>query len=128
MFENYHGPLEMAVNEKLEDCTCVVLDFQDGKVPDRDELLRLIGAVDFMADAGVIYQDLYDMISSDLDMVLAACAAPAAPGEAVNVCCICGKEFSGHGHSPHPIKSDGVCCEACNVQVIAARIALVKNS
>ena len=129
MFENYHGPLEMAINEKLEDCTRVVLEFQNGRVPEKGWLLRLIGALDFMAAAGLVYQDLYDMISSDLDMVLAAYPDPAATaGGPVNVCCICGEEFTGHGHSPYPIQTEGVCCAACNVQVIAARIALAKNS
>ena len=38
------------------------------------------------------------------------------------VCCICGKEFEGHGNNPHPIKSEGVCCDECNKKVIIQRI------
>ena len=38
------------------------------------------------------------------------------------VCCICGKEFTGFGNNPWPIKENGQCCNECNEQVIIARI------
>ena len=37
-------------------------------------------------------------------------------------CCICGKQFKGHGHNPHPIETEGVCCDECNTKVVMARI------
>lgn len=129
MLEEYFGPINNAVNERVKAGAQVVIDFHNGKVTDRDELLRLIGAIDFMGDAGLIYQDLYDMVSYDLDIVLASYPDPVPENkEPLQVCCICGEEFAGRGHSPHPIKSEGVCCSLCNFKVIAARIALSKKS
>jgi hypothetical protein len=38
-------------------------------------------------------------------------------------CCICGKEFTGWGNDPWPVKEDGECCMACNYEhVVPARI------
>lgn len=37
-------------------------------------------------------------------------------------CCICGKSFKGHGHNPHPIANEGVCCDECNAKVVMKRI------
>lgn len=38
-------------------------------------------------------------------------------------CCICGKTFTGWGHNPYPVKSDGECCSECNMQrVVPARL------
>jgi len=37
-------------------------------------------------------------------------------------CCICGKQFKGHGHNPHPVETEGVCCDECNTKVVMARI------
>ena len=37
-------------------------------------------------------------------------------------CCICGKSFKGHGHNPHPIANEGVCCDECNAKVVVKRI------
>ena len=44
-----------------------------------------------------------------------------------NVCCICGKTFTGWGNNPWPIKpdDDGVCCDECNKKVIEERILLL---
>lgn len=33
-------------------------------------------------------------------------------------CCICGKEFTGWGNNPDPIKKSGRCCDACNAEVV----------
>ena len=38
------------------------------------------------------------------------------------VCCICGKKFSGYGNNPYPLKEDGRCCDECNNKVIIARL------
>lgn len=41
------------------------------------------------------------------------------------ICCICGKEFTGWGNSPYPIKQRGRCCDECNANmVVPARILL----
>lgn len=38
-------------------------------------------------------------------------------------CCICGKDFEGFGNNPQPVKSEGVCCNTCNMSiVITARV------
>ena len=42
-----------------------------------------------------------------------------------NVCCICGKPFTGWGNNPYPVNSDedARCCDICNDRVvIPARI------
>lgn len=39
-----------------------------------------------------------------------------------HTCCICGKSFKGHGHNPHPVEIEGVCCDECNAKVVMARI------
>lgn len=45
-------------------------------------------------------------------------------------CCICGKEFEGHGNNPYPLKSDGRCCDECNIAIVVPErvdIYLEKN-
>ena len=45
--------------------------------------------------------------------------------EEKKVCCICGKEFTGWGNAPWPIKQSGECCGECNTnKVVPARILL----
>lgn len=39
-----------------------------------------------------------------------------------HTCCICGKSFKGHGHNPHPVEIEGVCCDECNTKVVLKRI------
>lgn len=47
----------------------------------------------------------------------------------MHICCICGKEYNGHGNNPYPIgwdiySEDDRCCDECNRKyVIPARIA-----
>ena len=33
-------------------------------------------------------------------------------------CCICGKEFTGYGNNPSPVKEKGRCCDECNATVV----------
>ena len=41
------------------------------------------------------------------------------------VFCICGKEFTGFGNNPWPIRQSGECCDECNAdKVVPARILL----
>ena len=50
--------------------------------------------------------------------------------EEKHVCCICGKEFSGHGNNPEPVKpfESGRCCDECNMsEVIPARLAALRG-
>lgn len=42
----------------------------------------------------------------------------------INKCCICGREFIGHGNNPKPLKQKGICCDRCNQQVVLERIKL----
>jgi hypothetical protein len=43
-----------------------------------------------------------------------------------HICCICGKEFTGHGNNPWPVKNkegksfgpDDRCCDKCNSDVV----------
>ena len=41
--------------------------------------------------------------------------------EEEQVCCICGKKFSGKGNDPWPLKEEGRCCDECNKEVIEAK-------
>ena len=43
------------------------------------------------------------------------------------VCCICGKEFTGWGNNPYPIKEDGECCRVCNISVVLPRRIKLMN-
>ena len=53
------------------------------------------------------------------------------------VCCICGKEFTGYGNNPSPLKDkDGkdypegsVCCKECDSEIVVpARITFIIDS
>lgn len=39
-----------------------------------------------------------------------------------NKCVLCGQEISGFGNNPAPLATEGLCCDACNMKVIEARI------
>ena len=42
----------------------------------------------------------------------------------IQTCCICGKEFTGYGHSPYPVKeTDAECCNDCNARVVLPKRA-----
>ena len=45
-----------------------------------------------------------------------------------HTCCICGKAFKGHGHNPHPIANEGVCCDECNTKVVVERIKVMEGT
>jgi len=36
-------------------------------------------------------------------------------------CVLCEKEFAGYGNNAQPL-AEGLCCDACNIRVMAARI------
>jgi hypothetical protein len=48
---------------------------------------------------------------------------PSAPF----TCTLCGAEASGYGHEPWPLAAKGRCCDACNSDVILARIELMSG-
>ena len=44
------------------------------------------------------------------------------------ICCICGKPFSGYGNNAQPVK-EGQCCDECNWNVvIPARIEKLREA
>ena len=38
----------------------------------------------------------------------------------MKTCCICGKKFEGWGNNPEPVKSEGECCDDCNMNYVLA--------
>lgn len=40
-----------------------------------------------------------------------------------SICVLCGKEIEGYGNDPWPLSMEGRCCDACNGNVILARLA-----
>lgn len=50
-----------------------------------------------------------------------------ADGLETKTCCICGKSFKGHGHNPHPVEIEGVCCDECNAKVVMKRIKQLES-
>lgn len=36
-------------------------------------------------------------------------------------CCICGKEFTGHGNNPAPVEQYGKCCNDCHFNIVVPR-------
>jgi len=42
-----------------------------------------------------------------------------------NNCIICGSPYVGKGHNPDPVKTEGRCCNTCNIiHVIPLRISI----
>ena len=33
-------------------------------------------------------------------------------------CCLCGEAFKGYGHNAHPVRDEGVACDACNGAIV----------
>jgi hypothetical protein len=33
-------------------------------------------------------------------------------------CCLCGDTFKGYGHNAHPVRNEGVACDACNGAIV----------
>jgi len=75
-----------------------------------------------VADLPETEPDIYEAFDLDYDSVNAF-------GETLTeakggICCICGEEIDGYGNNPEPVKSEGRCCDACNMKfVIPARMA-----
>lgn len=43
-------------------------------------------------------------------------------------CALCGAEIKGHGNNPDPLATEGVCCDECNVKVLAERAKLAAEA
>lgn len=44
------------------------------------------------------------------------------------ICCICGEEFTEWGNNPWPVKTEGECCDMCNMTIVVrARIRRHEN-
>ena len=33
-------------------------------------------------------------------------------------CCLCGEAFKGYGHNTHPVRDEGVACDACSGAIV----------
>lgn len=42
------------------------------------------------------------------------------------LCVLCDKEIEGWGNNPYPLAEEGECCDACNIDVIMARLKEMK--
>lgn len=42
-------------------------------------------------------------------------------------CVLCGESFNEYGNNPYPLAEEGECCDACNVDVIMARIEALEE-
>ena len=42
------------------------------------------------------------------------------------MCCVCGEPIKGYGHNAFPLR-EGLCCDRCNLSVIAKRMELWKQ-
>lgn len=42
-------------------------------------------------------------------------------------CVLCGCEFEGYGNNPAPLAREGRCCDACNMQVVEARLKMLRD-
>lgn len=40
-------------------------------------------------------------------------------------CVLCGEVCSGYGNNPHPLADGGKCCDACNMDVVSARLGMM---
>ena len=57
--------------------------------------------------------------------VLLIMACPECPvlchdsvAETTSKCCLCGETFTGYGHNAHPVRDEGVACDACNGAIV----------
>lgn len=72
---------------------------------------------------GCIYLDEYDCPIDD-EFV----AEETFMQDSHKKCCICGKEFTGYGNNPDPVKLYGRCCDECDWSfVIPARIKQINE-
>jgi hypothetical protein len=48
--------------------------------------------------------------------------------KAFYICVLCEKPCGGYGNNPAPLKTEGLCCNACNEKVVLARLAQEKET
>lgn len=56
----------------------------------------------------VLWTHVADMMSAHLDGI----------DKEVKKCCICGQPLGQWGNNPYPVKSEGQCCDQCNMAVV----------
>lgn len=75
-----------------------------------------------VADLPEVEPDIYEAF--DLDFAPVNAFGEILTEAKGGICCICGEEIDGYGNNPAPVKSEGRCCDACNMKfVIPARMA-----
>ena len=42
-------------------------------------------------------------------------------------CVLCGEKSNEYGNNPYPLAEEGECCDACNIDVIMARIEALEE-
>ena len=70
---------------------------------------------DRMTDVTELEEDFFDLDFEDVDVY------GNSPKDEENICCICGKPFSGYGHNPEPAEHFGRCCDTCNRHVVLVK-------
>jgi len=75
-----------------------------------------------VADLPEVEPEIYEAF--DLDFAPVNAFGETLTEAKGGICCICGEEIDGYGNNPAPVKSEGRCCDACNMKfVIPARMA-----
>ena len=64
------GILQKAIDERLEAGAQIMLDFEEGKLPKREEVLILIGAIEFVGEINYLHPQFYQPLVDDLYKVL----------------------------------------------------------
>lgn len=96
------------------------------KIGDKIRIVEMVGEPQYTGKVGVI--EYIDSIGQ-LHGTWGGCAIQPDKDtvKLIKTCCICGKEFTGYGNNPDPVKSEGQCCDECNASVvIPARLKLLK--
>lgn len=96
------------------------------KVGDKIKIVEMVGESKYTGKVGVVeYIDSMGQVHG----TWGGCALQPDKDtvEFIKTCCICGKDFTGYGNNPDPVKTDGKCCDECNLTVvIPARMRLLK--
>jgi hypothetical protein len=69
---------------------------------------------DRMTDATELEENFFNLDFEDVD-------AFGNKSNDENICCICGKPFTGYGNNPEPVEHFGRCCDTCNRHVVLVK-------
>ena len=87
------------------------------KVGDKIKIVEMVGEPKYTGKVGVVeYIDSIGQVHGTWGGL--AVQPDKDTVEVIHTCCICGKEFTGYGNNPDPVKSDGKCCDNCNRDVV----------